>query len=403
MPNIIEHLTIETSGFQQSDVVGQSATLNKWAKQERLWKEVDVVLDQFGTGDTVILIPYIELSLSASNADEFISNFVFEFKKNISNLLKSKEIVDRYDKDEQNDSTFSAISKRDRLIKAFLHFLTYGVLENSFPNLLIVDFQRFLHNIPKEKNDVLFKSIMTVIQANKFAQYRFDQILGKENLIPYLSLHLENTEFKPGSREVKSIMEIFDLADNIYRNTDFNVHDEHLNDLKLDKNIFYIKNAGIVLLAPYLDQLFSALRLLEEGQFVNKEAQQKAITILHYVSTGSEEVNEYEVPLLKLLCNFPILMPIDHALRISESEREVIDQLLTFVISQWEIMKNSSPEGLRQNFLIRDGKLFQNEENRWHLKVHRKTEDILLDQLPYGWSFSMIKARWMDDIIFVEW
>jgi hypothetical protein len=56
--------------------------------------------------------------------------------------------------------------------------------------------------------------------------------------------------------------------------------------------------------------------------------------------------------------------------------------------------------GLRENFLKRDG-LIRKKENDWHLHVERKTMDVLLDRIP--WGYSMVQLPWSTYFISVEW
>jgi len=74
--------------------------------------------------------------------------------------------------------------------------------------------------------------------------------------------------------------------------------------------------------------------------------------------------------------------------------------MLTAIIEHWQVMKNSSINLLRNEFLQRPGKLKHTEE-RPRLVLERKTQDILLDKIP--WNVAMIKLPWKDNIIFVDW
>jgi len=55
---------------------------------------------------------------------------------------------------------------------------------------------------------------------------------------------------------------------------------------------------------------------------------------------------------------------------------------------------------LRESFLKRDGILTQ-KENGWLLQVERKTLDILIDSIP--WGYSTVSFSWNEYLIFVEW
>ncbi|MBS3771738.1 MAG: hypothetical protein KGY69_15920, partial [Bacteroidales bacterium] len=63
-------------------------------------------------------------------------------------------------------------------------------------------------------------------------------------------------------------------------------------------------------------------------------------------------------------------------------------------------LKNTTPQGLREGFLQRPGKLSK-VDNGWKLNVEQDTIDILLDNLP--WSYQIVSFPWMKQVIFVKW
>ena len=75
--------------------------------------------------------------------------------------------------------------------------------------------------------------------------------------------------------------------------------------------------------------------------------------------------------------------------------------MLEAVIRHWEVLKNTSIDGLRSAFLNRPGKVTPREDGGWLLQVEASGVDILLDQLP--WTVSMIKLPWMNTMMWVEW
>lgn len=87
-------------------------------------------------------------------------------------------------------------------------------------------------------------------------------------------------------------------------------------------------------------------------------------------------------------------------LQLSPEEKEVCEALLKAVTQQWEPLRNTSVNGLREAFLQRNGRL-ETEDERYLLRVEKKAYDMLLDKLP--WSIGMIKTSWMEKVIYVEW
>ncbi len=175
---------------------------------------------------------------------------------------------------------------------------------------------------------------------------------------------------------------------------------EKLAEKELDSDL-YIQNGGIVLLAPYLSQLFNKLELLnKEGLWKNDSCQIKAVELIHFLTFGTNEMMEYTCILNKLIVSMPISLPLETEISLTKEEKELCESLLTAVISNWPALKSSSIDNLRGSFLIREGRLSKHED-RYELKVEDKGFDMLIDKVP--WSFKLIKYKWMKKPIFVEW
>ncbi len=170
--------------------------------------------------------------------------------------------------------------------------------------------------------------------------------------------------------------------------------------LKGDEATNYIRNAGLVLLHPFLSTYFSRLELTEKGKFVKEDAQFRAVHLLQFLVDGTAHHLEHELMLNKILCGLPVEEPIPLEILISEKEKAVSLELLQVVLQQWEKLKNTSIEGLRASFLQRQGALTPMDD-AWKLRVEQRGYDILLQTLP--WSVGMIKASWMKKILYVEW
>lgn len=162
----------------------------------------------------------------------------------------------------------------------------------------------------------------------------------------------------------------------------------------------YIQNSGVVLIHPFLSSFFKRLQLVREGRFENIRAQQRALYLIHYMATGRSEAEEYELPVAKVLCAWPLEMPVDRNIELSTNELNEADAMLQAAVEQWTVLKNTSLAGLREGFLQRNGKLFT-ENNKLYLRVETQSIDVLLDQLP--WVLSIIKLPWMKELLRVEW
>jgi hypothetical protein len=160
----------------------------------------------------------------------------------------------------------------------------------------------------------------------------------------------------------------------------------------------YIENAGLVLLHPFLPRFFEALGISKESVILQPE---KALVLLHYLTTGMKTAPEYELVLPKILCNIPLSSSLPLEIDIAVNEAEEASALLDAVIKHWEALRNTSRDGLRGTFLLRPGKLSLKNDGDWLLQVESQTYDILLNQLP--WGITMIKLPWMEKMIWVEW
>jgi hypothetical protein len=163
---------------------------------------------------------------------------------------------------------------------------------------------------------------------------------------------------------------------------------------------FMVYTSGVVILAPYFKRFFTQLNLLEQGEWKNATAHYKAIQLVRYMATGHLMCPEHSLVLEKLLCGLEINIPIPKEVILSEKEKAEAILLLQAVIANWEQLKNTSVEGLRETFLKRDG-ILTKKENGWVLQVERKTVDILLDNIP--WSFASLAFTWNNYIIFTTW
>ncbi|NMM48465.1 contractile injection system tape measure protein [Marinigracilibium pacificum] len=174
-----------------------------------------------------------------------------------------------------------------------------------------------------------------------------------------------------------------------------------IDDQEIIKDPIFIKNAGIVLLAPYLTRLFDLTGLLgNKKEFSSNYHQEKACYLMHYLATGLEEGKEYMMTLNKLIAGIPLGVPFVENIVLDEKDKETADGLLKGVISNWTALKKSSPENLRGSFLLREGKLTHNDKF-WDLRVEERGYDLLIDKVP--WSFKVIRFPWMNKPIHVTW
>jgi hypothetical protein len=159
----------------------------------------------------------------------------------------------------------------------------------------------------------------------------------------------------------------------------------------------YTNNSGLVIIAPYLGMFFKKAGVIEDDKIINAT---KAITLLHYIATGTGTFAEFEIVLPKLLCGLDLKSALTSPYTITQTDIELVNELLNSVIGNWSVLKNTSIDGLRGTFLLREGKLTF-KDNGSYLKVQQNAVDVLLEHLP--WNINMVKLPWMKNILYVDW
>lgn len=171
------------------------------------------------------------------------------------------------------------------------------------------------------------------------------------------------------------------------------------NILAEDKAI-YINNAGLILLHPFLPDLFERSGLTKENKWVDEQSQYLGVGLLNWMATAGGSTEEFNLPLPKILCGLDpeALITGDHP--IDEELKSHAEELLGSVISQWSALKNTGIETFRHTFLQRTGKLTP-VDNGLLLQVEPHAADILLGKLP--WGIGIVKLPWMYQILYTEW
>jgi len=163
----------------------------------------------------------------------------------------------------------------------------------------------------------------------------------------------------------------------------------------------FCQYAGLVLLHVFFTQLFNRLHLLDNGDFRDIDCRGKAIVLLYFIAAGKTAATDHELVVPKVLCGMrPEETVSDESFFLTDAEKEEGLNMMHAAIEQWEIIHNTSPEGLREGFLVRNGKL-QYGENGITFRIESKSIDMLLDQLP--WNLSLIKLPWLEKLIRVDW
>lgn len=168
-----------------------------------------------------------------------------------------------------------------------------------------------------------------------------------------------------------------------------------------DEKEFYVDTAGLVIVHPFLQELFRTEKLWQDDTWTSAEAQSQAVRLLGWLVFGEQDVPEHKLTLPKILCGMPSFEPVSTATQLSESQLKSGAELLEAIITHWKVLGKTSVDALRQTFFCREGRVTQKPDG-YAILVERKAQDILLNKLP--WGISLIHLPWLQrKKIFVEW
>jgi len=175
---------------------------------------------------------------------------------------------------------------------------------------------------------------------------------------------------------------------------------ESLPEEAVEEDGIFVDHAGLVLLHPFLASLFQEFSLLWDGQFTDEPARILAVHLLQYLATGRENPPEHLLGFEKFFCGCDRFAPLPRFIVLSTSMKAEADKLLRAAIGHWRALKSTSPDGLREGFLQRPGKLIPGDlQDR--LIVETRAHDILLGYLP--WGYAMVKLPWLNRPLIVDW
>ncbi|HLW06473.1 MAG TPA: contractile injection system tape measure protein, partial [Marinilabiliaceae bacterium] len=84
---------------------------------------------------------------------------------------------------------------------------------------------------------------------------------------------------------------------------------------------FFINNAGLVVLHPFLPAFFENLQLRENNQWTSEEAQHQAVWISQFLAKSMDELYEFDLVLNKLLCGLKPTEVLSEMPEITETIR----------------------------------------------------------------------------------
>lgn len=293
----------------------------------------------------------------------------------------------------------------------------------SFPNTLIDEvLEKKNLNLERENQKLSFKTVIFSLDCQNFLKIinQTEQLPSglKGNLLETLDNYFKISEigFKFWlSSQPKSVKEKFSellapnplnlkqasFSQNLSAKSDGLKFKENKQKRDLE-NTFYISNAGLIILQPFLAKLFRQLGYLEAetDNFKSISAQHRSVLITQYLINFKEDIFEKDLVLNKTLSGLTTKEAINTSIDFTDQEKTLSKELLQSVITHWKILKNTSVETLQVDFLQRRARLSK-ENDTWELTVEASGIDILLSHLP--WGIGTIKTPWMGNYLNCIW
>ena len=446
--HIINQLSVELSVTSEAEAFVLRKELNE-VLQNEITAVIDELCSNYNISEDTLRIERLELDLGQIQTMNFKKNWIENFKQAFENQLHKANIsIDNsYKKINKVQSNFElltgflktgqldwwVISEDVNLTEIFeeiiqnqAFFLKDFLINNThkkqigqrilfqFSEKLILQFLENIQiniseyegyfyeifkkikdqNLIKEnfenQDEFKLKIILKTLIENKFA------VISKEQIVLSFVQFIQN-EWDVSDKKMLSLLQ--DIIPNYQqKNEQSFVENEEVIEEITSK--ITLQNAGIILIAPYFKHFFQELQLIDNQKFISQKSQYKAIHLIKYLATGKTEFDEFDLTLEKLICGISLDESVPRKVNFLEHEIAEADELLKSVIEHWQVLKNSSPEALRNTFFQREG-ILQKNEFGWQVNIERKTQDILLDSIP--WGFSMIVPAWNNYIITVEW
>ncbi|SEI51239.1 hypothetical protein SAMN05216327_102133 [Dyadobacter sp. SG02] len=431
MAHLIQRLTVELAAPDTATARRRQEEVSQWLKAGAWQLALSEQLDRLVPEEMVLRIPRIEIDIHAGDEADFQ-------KQMVDAILNA---VGRFEQKQQG-KTFH---RRVYMHEIIIFYLENGYLPATAPSFVRSEIKGFIENLPTDENPEFWQVIRSKAGSRPAILRRLYQYLGITNfrqlickilgmspLVPQwlADFQAQKTGGENPLRFDKTVevhfwqmMFLQKPADETFEHqTVFKKYltqqinaanaspqapvqsPEKENDpkeLTETSDAFFIENAGLVLLAPFLSTLFNALGWVKDKEWVSNDFQQQAVRLLAYMSHGTTDGDEFEWPLNKVLCGLPVDAEVDPPDALTPDILTLADELLAAVIAQWTVLKTTSVAGLRERFLAREGKLSRDPGGEWRMLVPRQTIDVLLDRIP--WGFSVIKLPWMSNILFVDW
>jgi hypothetical protein len=347
-----------------------------------------------------IILKYIQTGQLAINySNEEWNNFKSAFFDSLITRPDFKRVGQKITEEKSAFFRFYELIHQDQLLQIFNKLRAENntsIKLKALFNFIVKNSDVFLQIKTKEfYYHAFFLMIKTEGTFDLAFQRLIDEVVVQKSLI-HKKLKLPNEI----SKELKSFLQKNHIEkENHIQDEKIAVPDNSSEvEIELLEEGSFIGQVGLVLLSPFLPAFLKKVSYIGvKGELLKPN---EVPILLHYLTTGESAAPEWKLILPKILSG---LRPGQHCETRMQPSKKIdaqITELLKSVITYWETLKNTSPEGLRETFLVREGELkFKN--GFYYLFVETKTVDILLNYI--SWNYTTVKLNWMKQILFVEW
>ncbi len=320
----------------------------------------------------------------------------------IADLFAEEKTIIAYDEESKELIRWFLLNNADGYVIRRIISLDLAVkkihIQLVFPDLTNED----VDQLDDEINAVSFPKPLTNFYKQRLWESVFNKLIkktvSKEISIKHLieEIKIRSNELKAEANKDEDIIFTFKKA-NEQAETN---NKETASKASMPEPEIFISNAGLCLLAPWLTNFFKETGLVNENKFIDHEKQAHAIYLLHYLITKETDPTEEVLLFPKLLCGWPLQMPVFNKTEITGYEINECEDLLNSVIQNWFVLKNTTTEGLRESFLQRSGKMTE-QEDQFIIQPEQRSIDLLLEYIP--WTFRMIRLPWMKKSVQIDW
>lgn len=266
-------------------------------------------------------------------------------------------------------------NKQSKFTLEITQFLSQIEIEAS--HYTIKDDAKIVPNLPESPKEI------TSEQSNQSRLDKSDVFLSKMGDVGLLNIAAASTE------QYEAIQTDLDELNNAQQ-----------LPTELQNAKFYVNNAGLVLLWPFLGHFFRDVALTKDGEFSTFEKRIRAVLLTEYLVSGQTIFIEHQLLLNKLLCGVAFNIPTEVKIKLTKEERRACSELINSVLHHWQGLGKTSAGGFKQAFLQRQG-ILTRHDNHWNMFIERSGYDVLLEKLP--WSIGVVSTKWMEGPIYVEW